>query len=32
MDTPCTLIEAVRYFSDLEVCNAYMARIRPLRG
>jgi transposase-like protein len=27
-DTPCTLIEAVRYFSDLEVCNAYMARIR----
>jgi len=27
-DTPCTLIEAVRYFSDLEVCHAYMAKIR----
>ena len=27
-DTPTCLIEAVRYFSDLEVCNAYMARIR----
>lgn len=31
-DSPCTLIEAVRYFSDLEVCNAYMARIRWADG
>lgn len=31
-DTPQTLIEAVRYFSDLEVCNAYMARIRWTDG
>lgn len=31
-DTPCTLIEAVRYFSDLEVCHAYMARIRWADG
>lgn len=27
-DTPETLIEAVRYFTDLEVCHAYLARIR----
>jgi transposase-like protein len=27
-DTPCTLIEAVRYFADMEVCHAYMAKIR----
>lgn len=27
-DTPCTLIDAVRYFNDLEVCHAYMAKIR----
>lgn len=27
-DLPQTLLEAVRYFSDLAVCNAYMRRIR----
>lgn len=31
-DTPETLIEAVRYFSDLEVCHAYMAKIRWADG
>lgn len=27
-DTPSTLLEAVRYFSDLATCDAYMRRIR----
>lgn len=27
-DLPRTLIEAVRYFSDLEVCHAYMKRVK----
>lgn len=27
-DTPETLIEAVRYFSDLDVCDAYMRSLR----
>ena len=27
-DTPKTLLEAVRYFSDLKVCNQYMRRIK----
>jgi len=27
-ELPQTLIEAVRYFSDLEICNAYMKRIK----
>ncbi len=31
-DTPQTLIEAVRYFADLEICHAYMARIRWADG
>jgi transposase-like protein len=31
-DTPETLVEAVRYFSDLEVCHAYMAKIRWADG
>jgi transposase-like protein len=31
-DTPCTLIEAVRYFADLDVCHAYMAKIRWTDG
>jgi transposase-like protein len=32
MDTPTCLIEAVRYFSDLAVCEEYMASIRWPRG
>lgn len=28
METPTSLIEAVRYFSDLAVCNDYMKRIK----
>lgn len=31
-DTPQTLIEAVRYFSDLDVCHAYLRKIRWPRG
>lgn len=31
-DLPRTLIEAVRYFSDLTVCNEYMRRIKWPRG
>lgn len=27
-DAPKTLIDAVRYFSDLSVCNAYMRQIK----
>lgn len=27
-DLPKTLIEAVRYFADLDVCHAYMRRIK----
>lgn len=27
-DTPDTLLEAVRYFSDADVCNAYMKKIK----
>ena len=27
-DTPTTLIEAVRYFSDLDACDDYLRRIR----
>lgn len=30
--TPKTLLEAVRYFSDLDVCHAYMIRIRWPNG
>jgi transposase-like protein len=32
MDTPKTLIHAVRYFSDLSVCNRYMKRIKWPNG
>lgn len=32
MDTPTCLIDAVRYFSDLTVCEEYMASIRWPRG
>ena len=28
IDCPKTLIEAVRYFADLDVCHAYMASIK----
>ena len=28
MDHPETLLEAVRYFADLEICNAYMRHIK----
>lgn len=28
MSDPTTLIEAVRYFADLDVCNEYMTRIK----
>ncbi len=31
-DTPETLIEAVRYFSDLDVCHQYLRKIRWPRG
>ncbi len=31
-DTPCTLIEAVRYFSDLDVCTDYLKSIRWPKG
>lgn len=31
-DLPKTLIEAVRYFSDLSVCHAYMAKIKWPNG
>lgn len=30
--TPETLIEAVRYFADLEICDAYMRRIKWPNG
>lgn len=30
--TPKTLLEAVRYFSDLKICNEYMRRIKWPRG
>ena len=29
---PTTLLSAVRYFADLEICNAYMRRIKWPRG
>jgi hypothetical protein len=29
---PETLMEAVRYFADLEICDAYMRRIKWPRG
>lgn len=32
METPQTLLEAVRYFSDLDVCQQYMADIRWPEG
>jgi transposase-like protein len=32
MNTPKTLIEAVRYFSDLDVCNEYMKGIKWPNG
>jgi transposase-like protein len=32
MDTPKTLLEAVRYFSDLDVCNEYMKGIKWPNG
>jgi transposase-like protein len=32
MDTPKTLIDAVRYFSDLDVCNEYMKGIKWPNG
>lgn len=31
-DCPKSLLEAVRYFSDLEVCNAYMRKIKWPNG
>lgn len=31
-DIPKTLLEAVRYFSDLSICNDYMRRIKWPRG
>jgi transposase-like protein len=31
-DQPCSLIEAVRYFSDIATCNAYMTKIKWPRG
>src|SRR6187431_429565 len=31
-DCPKTLLEAVRYFSDLDVCNEYMKRIKWPNG
>jgi transposase-like protein len=31
-DTPKTLLEAVRYFSDLDTCHAYLRKIRWPRG
>ena len=31
-ETPGTLIEAVRYFSDLDVCHAYLRKTRWPRG
>lgn len=31
-DVPRTLLEAVRYFSDLKICNDYMRRIKWPRG
>ena len=31
-DTPDSLLEAVRYFSDLDVCHSYLRRIRWPRG
>lgn len=31
-DLPRTLLEAVRYFSDLKICNEYMRRIKWPRG
>ena len=31
-DTPETLLEAVRYFSDLDVCHRYLRKIRWPRG
>jgi transposase-like protein len=32
IDTPETLLAAVRYFADLDVCNQYMRRIKWPRG
>ena len=32
MNTPKSLIEAVRYFSDIDKCNEYMARIKWPNG
>ena len=32
IDHPETLLQAVRYFADLEVCNEYMRRIKWPRG
>jgi len=32
MSNPTSLLEAVRYFSDLKVCNAYMKRIKWPHG
>lgn len=32
IDTPETLLEAVRYFSDLDVCHAYLRKVRWPRG
>jgi hypothetical protein len=31
-DTPQTLMEAVRYFSDLDTCHEYLRKIRWPRG
>lgn len=31
-DTPTTLIEAVRYFSELDTCHVYLRKIRWPRG
>lgn len=31
-DTPQTLLEAVRYFSDLDVCHAFLRKLRWPRG
>jgi hypothetical protein len=32
MNQPETLLAAVRYFADLDVCNTYMRRIKWPRG
>lgn len=31
-ETPKSLLEAVRYFSDLQICNAYMRKIKWPKG